>query len=179
MKPDVLTLEFAPRARRLPASRMLYLLLAVGFFALASFEVGKARYEQAQAQQQLAALEEVRAKPTARSVTRAKSDPTENTQAQLVRQASHRLNTPWADLLAALESAPTNAALLLVEPAAAKRTVSLTVETADSAGMLGYLKALQGDVRFSEVVLVSHQVQQQVPGTPLRFQLRAQWGEAP
>ncbi len=179
MKPDQLNLEFAPRARRLPVSRMLYLLLAMGFFALAVFEVGKARYEQAQAQQQMADLEDVRAKPTSRAMTRARSDPVESTQAQLVRQASLRLSTPWADLLAALESAPSNAALLLVEPAAAKRTVSLTVEAADSAGMLGYLKALQSDVRFSDVVLVSHQVQLQAPGTPVRFQLRAQWGEAP
>lgn len=179
MKPERLNLEFAPHARRLPASRVLYLVLALGFFALALFEVGKARVEQAQAQQQLTSQEGLRAAPTSRAVTRARNDPAESAQAQLVRQASLRLSTPWADLLAALESAPSNAALLLVEPAASKRTVSLTVEAADSASMLGYLKALQGDVRFSEVVLVSHQVQLQVPGTPVRFQLRAQWGEAP
>jgi hypothetical protein len=40
--------------------------------------------------------------------------------------------------------------------------------------MLDFLEALRAqDLR--EVVLVSHQVQAQTPGTPLRFQARAVW----
>lgn len=179
MKPNHLSLEFAPRARRLPASRLLYLLLALGVFALAAFEVGQSRYEQTRERQQLAELQGLRSAPAPRGVTRTQNDPTETAQAQLVRQTSQRLSAPWADLLSALESAPANVALLLVEPSASKRSVLLTAEAARSADMLKYLKALQADARFSEVVLVSHQVQQQAPGTPVRFQLRAQWGEAP
>jgi hypothetical protein len=179
MRHPPLDLEFAPKARRVSASRLLYLVLALGVFALALFEVGHARYEQAREAQQLSDLEGLRTAPASRVVTRTKGDPAESAQAQLVRQTSQRLSTPWADLLAALEDAPANVALLLVEPSASKRSVSLTAEAAKPADMLGYLKALQGDARFSEVVLVSHQVQLQAPGTPVRFQLRARWGEAP
>ena len=39
--------------------------------------------------------------------------------------------------------------------------------------------ALQHDPRLSSVVLVSHQVQAQAPGTPIRFQVQAQWGDTP
>lgn len=179
MKPKPLDLEFSPQARRLPATRLLYLLLALVVFLLAAWQVGQIRYEQAQEQQQLVDLQGLRSEPEPRVTTGARSDPSETAQAQLVRQTSRRLSTPWADLLAALESAPVNVALLLVEPSAAKRSVSLTAEAARPADMLKYLRALQDDARFSDVVLVSHQVQQQAPGTPVRFQLRARWGEAP
>jgi Tfp pilus assembly protein PilN len=163
----------------MPLARLLYLLLALSVFAVAVLQVGKARYEQTQEAQQLADLQGLRTAPSPRSLTNARSDPTELAQAQLVRQTSQRLSTPWADLLAALESAPSNVALLVVEPSAAKRSVSLTAEAAQPTDMLAYLKALQGDARFADVVLVSHQVQQQAPGNPVRFQLRARWGEAP
>lgn len=179
MRPNRLSLEFAPRGRRLPASRLLYLLLALGIFALAAFEIGRSRYEQTLQRQQLAQLQGLRSSPAPRTVTRTQNDPAETAQAELVQQASQRLSAPWADLLSALESAPANVALLLVEPSASKRSVLLTAEAARSADMLKYFKALQRDARLSDVVLVSHQVQQQVPGTPVRFQLRAQWGEAP
>lgn len=70
-------------------------------------------------------------------------------------------------------------ALLVVAPSAAKRSLSITAEAADPDQMLDYMAALQGNGRFTNVALVSHQVQVQAPGTPLRFQLRASWGEAP
>jgi hypothetical protein len=81
--------------------------------------------------------------------------------------------------LTALEKAPSNVALLAVEPSAAKRSLSLTAEAANSAQMLNYIQALQGDNHLSDVILVSHQVQLQAPGAPIRFQVRANWGETP
>jgi hypothetical protein len=45
--------------------------------------------------------------------------------------------------------------------------------------MLSYLGALQRDDRLNTVVLVSHQVQAQTPGTPVRFQVQAGWGGTP
>jgi Tfp pilus assembly protein PilN len=87
--------------------------------------------------------------------------------------------TPWADLLEALETAPDNLALLSVEPSAAKRSISLTAEAASPKDMLNYLRALQSDQRLSGVLLVSHQVQVQAPGAPLRFQIQGTWGGSP
>ena len=35
------------------------------------------------------------------------------------------------------------------------------------------------DLSGYDVILSSHQVQAQAPGTPVRFQIQAQWGESP
>ena len=57
--------------------------------------------------------------------------------------------------------------------------ITLTAEAASASEMLNYLDALQIDARLANVVLVSHAVQVQTPGSPLRFQLRASWGGTP
>jgi Tfp pilus assembly protein PilN len=90
------------------------------------------------------------------------------------------LQVPWADLLGALEAASgESVALLTVEPSTQQQTVRLTAEARDPHSMLRYLSTLQGDARLSQVVLVSHAVQTQAPGTPVRFQLQAHWGAQP
>jgi Tfp pilus assembly protein PilN len=61
----------------------------------------------------------------------------------------------------------------------AKRSVRLTAEARDDTEMLAYLAALQQDPQLSSVILASHQVQSQAPGTPVRFQIQASWGESP
>ena len=45
--------------------------------------------------------------------------------------------------------------------------------------MLDYVAALQADRRLSQVVLVSHQVQTQAVGKPVRFQMQSAWGATP
>ena len=82
---------------------------------------------------------------------------------------------PWATLFVALESvAGRNVALLSIEPSAQRQEVRITAEAKNSEAMLDFLEALRGQ-SLREVVLVSHQIQAQAPGTPLRFQARAQW----
>jgi Tfp pilus assembly protein PilN len=66
-----------------------------------------------------------------------------------------------------------------VEPSAAKRNIRITAEARDALDMLAYVAALQQDPRLSGVILLSHQVQAQAPGMPLRFQLQAGWGPVP
>ena len=44
--------------------------------------------------------------------------------------------------------------------------------------MLAYLAALQNDRRLVNVALVSHQVQVQAIGRPIRFHLQAGWEAA-
>jgi Tfp pilus assembly protein PilN len=106
-------------------------------------------------------------------------DPKEQQRERAIQSITHGLATPWADLFAALEAAPTQAvALMAIEPTVANRSVRLTGEARDAQAMLGYLAALQHDVRLSQVVLVSHQVQAQAPGTPVRFAIQALWADA-
>lgn len=108
-----------------------------------------------------------------------KLDPSQAARLRAARQVEQGLDKPWADLLNALEDAPHQAvALISVEPSASKQTVRLTAEARDSKEMLAYVGALQKDARLTAVVLVSHQVQAQAPGEPVRFQLQAEWGRA-
>jgi hypothetical protein len=85
------------------------------------------------------------------------------------------LSVPWPDLIATFEAAArSNVALLAVEPASNRNEVRFTGEAKSSEAMLDYLDALRGTT-LREVTLVSHQVQAQSPGTPIRFQAQALW----
>ena len=177
MKTETLHIDFAPGARRVShAGRLLLLagivLLAAGLTqsarlvatrerAQATFDSGDARRAGGRA---------VAAKPDAREVALVRA----------TRKVTSDLATPWARLLGSLGSIPgSNVALLSVEPTVARRSVRLTAEARDASDMLAYVAALQRDSRLSSVVLVSHQLQAQAPGTPIRFQVQAQWGESP
>lgn len=88
------------------------------------------------------------------------------------------LRAPWGQLLGALETGPTNTvALLTVEPLPARHEVRITGEARDYAAMLDYLRYLQHQPGLAAVTLTSHQLQRQAGGTPVRFQVQAQWGQ--
>jgi len=172
-----LRLEFAPNARRTSRSSLALLLTGLLLFAVATLFFGRALLENAHLNRNLAAIEDhrnaVMTKPNPRP------DATELARVQFIRQTSRSLTTPWADLLAALEAAPTNIALLSVDPSTAKRNISLTAEAANPEDMLNYLRALQKDNRLAGALLTSHQVDVQAPGTPVRFQILVNWGVTP
>lgn len=88
-----------------------------------------------------------------------------------------QLRTPWARLLKLLETVPVeHVALLAIEPVAARRQLRLSVEAKDLASMVDYLAFLQQQQpTLTHVALMSHQVQRQEAGNPVRFQIRAQW----
>jgi hypothetical protein len=174
-----LNLEFAPKARKTSMLALVFLIASVLLFAAAAAKVGMKIYENSQQKEALAETGNRSAPPVRVAPPAQRPDPAETVRAQFVRQTSRSLMTPWSDLLTALEKAPSNVALLAVEPSAAKRSLSLTAEAANPAQMLNYLQALQGDKHLADVMLVSHQVQLQAPGTPIRFQVRASWGETP
>jgi Tfp pilus assembly protein PilN len=79
-------------------------------------------------------------------------------------------------LFAALETA-TNPQVTLqsVEPSSESATVRVQAEASSAETMLDYLEALQQDERLGSVVLTSHEVQTQRPGTPISFQIEADW----
>jgi Tfp pilus assembly protein PilN len=178
MKSAHLHLEFAPRAHQTRSGVLLSFTLAVLIFAAAVLQLMGALAEHTRQSRELATLE-AKARVAATPVKTARSDPAELARARLARQTSRQLAAAWADLLAALESAPRNVALLSIEPSATKRSLSLTAEAASVSEMVNYLRALQGDQRLANVTLVSHQLLLQAAGTPVRFQLRASWGERP
>lgn len=172
-----LRLEFAPHAHRTSPTSLALLLAGVLLFTVAILLFGLTLAENARHTRHLAAMDVNR--KTVAPAPPPRADPAELSRVQFVRQTSRSLMTPWADLLAALETAPANVALLSVEPSATKRSISLTAEAASPADMLNYLQALQSDNRLVGALLTSHQVQIQAPGTPVRFQIQANWGGTP
>lgn len=97
-------------------------------------------------------------------------------QASAVNAAILQLNLPWRDLAAALgEATPGSIALLALEPDARRRTVRISAEARSSDDMLAYITRLQAETWFSSVVLLRHEVMEQDPNRPLRFQVSVQW----
>jgi Tfp pilus assembly protein PilN len=98
-------------------------------------------------------------------------------QAQAVNAAIRQLNLPWRDLQDALAAAtPTTVALLALEPDARKHLLKLSAEARNSDDMVAYIEALKEQEFFSDVVLTKHDVNEQDPNRPIRFQLAATWG---
>ena len=171
-----LHLEFATKSRRTTWPSVVFFVMALALFVFVAVQVGRSAYDNTRTARRLAELDEAR-DSTAKSAPRLpRADPVEIANVRFIQQTSRSLETPWPDLLAALEQAPSYVALLSVDPSAAKRNVTLTAEAANPTAMLDYLQELQNDGRLSGVNLVSHQVQLLTPGTPVRFQLKAGWG---
>jgi hypothetical protein len=178
MKTRKLRLEFAPGARPPLRTGSVMLVLSAVLLAATSIELALIWSDNTRQARALDALDTRRS--DAAAWRRAPLDPAEAARTRAMRQVAHHLAVPWADLLETLESAPVESvALLSVEPSVSKRSVRLTAETRNAQNMLAYLSALQRDARLNSVVLVSHQVQLQSPGTPVRFQIQAGWGAMP
>ncbi|WP_308622161.1 PilN domain-containing protein [Massilia sp. Se16.2.3] len=71
---------------------------------------------------------------------------------------------------------PANVALLALEPDAKKRVLRITAEARSSDDMLAYVAALGREEWFGAVTLARHEVQEQDPNRPVRFQVDAEWG---
>jgi Tfp pilus assembly protein PilN len=100
-------------------------------------------------------------------------------QAAAVNAAVVQLNLPWRALHDAVQAGtPANIALLALEPDAKKNTVRITAEARSSDDMIAYVEKLQKVDWFSAVILARHEINEQDPNRPIRFQLDAQWRAA-
>ena len=101
-------------------------------------------------------------------------------QATAVNAAVQQLNLPWRGLHDAIQAAtPASVALLALEPDARKNSVRITAEAKSSDDMIGYVARLQDVDWFGTVALVRHEINDQDPNRPIRFQIDAQWKAAP
>ncbi|MBC3915996.1 hypothetical protein H8L32_00735 [Undibacterium sp. CY18W] len=93
-----------------------------------------------------------------------------------VNQAIGQLNTPWTNLLDALEKATTDkAALLQVTPDMKKSLMKGIAESKSTEDMIAYIEVLKRQAFFSSIVLEKHEINEQDPSKPIRFQFEAQW----
>lgn len=174
-----LHLDFAPHARRVSRLGLAMLLLAGGALFGGALELANVTAANVHLADTLATVDARRGAPTTSPVSVGKADPAELARTRAVRQVSQKLTTPWGDLLESLESVPVRSvAVLSIEPSVSRRSLRITAEAGTLKDMLAYLGALQQETRLTSVVLVSHQVQLQAPGTPVRFQVQATWGMA-
>lgn len=99
-------------------------------------------------------------------------------RANAVNHAISQLNLPWRELLDALETAtPKTIALLSLEPDATRRQLKCVAEAKDSDAMIHYMEQLRNSTFFDSAVLLRHEVMEQDPNKPLRFQFEAHWSE--
>jgi Tfp pilus assembly protein PilN len=180
MRTARLRFEFAPGARSGPRIGRYLLVAGLVLLVLELTPIGLALTTRQQDRVALEALATRRASSDQLLSTPARPDPAYVARVKAASQVAKNLTMPWSDLLAALESAPQESvALMAVEPSSAKKVFRLTAEARDAKAMLAYVDALRKDRRLDGVVLVSHQLQVQAPGRPIRFQLQAGWEPAP
>lgn len=97
-------------------------------------------------------------------------------QAGAVNAAILQLNLPWRALHDAIADAtPADIAMLALEPDARKRSMKITAEAKSSDAMIGYVEELKKQELFGAVTLTRHEVNEQDPARPIRFQIEAEW----
>jgi Tfp pilus assembly protein PilN len=91
-----------------------------------------------------------------------------------------RLAFPWDKLFKTLESSTDgeDVTLLSIQPDVPDGTVMLNAEARDWNAMVSYIRHLNKEEFFTDVHLVSHQIQQTDPQKPIRFVLSCSWGSA-
>ncbi|MDB5991302.1 MAG: hypothetical protein JWQ10_2705 [Herbaspirillum sp.] len=97
-------------------------------------------------------------------------------QADAVNEIVGRLNLPWRDVFQAIESAtPASVALLELSPDAKRHAIKGTAEAKNGDDMLNYIARIGSQPFFDSVVLTRHEINEQDPNRPLRFQFLAVW----
>lgn len=87
-----------------------------------------------------------------------------------------QLTLPWDQLFAAVEeAADKDVALLAIQPDRRKGVVMIGGEAKNIAAMLDYMRRLGEEKPLKGVMLLSHQIQQNDPQKPVRFNLSAKW----
>ncbi|MCU6498898.1 PilN domain-containing protein [Rugamonas sp. A1-17] len=173
-------IDFAPRSLRRTLFHTHPALLALGgagllLCAAAAFGGWKLVEQQRLREHELRHVRERAAAISARPVEVAQVAIPEG-QAVFVNGAIMQLNLPWRDLQDAVAAAtPRSVALVAMEPDPRKQALKITAETKTSDDMVAYVAELKQQELFTGVVLTRHEINEQDPNRPLRFQLEATW----
>ena len=173
-------IDFAPPSLRRILFRappsLVFMAPAVLALCIPALFLGQRYLEQQEQLRDLQAALAARSAPPPVAAPAAPRIAVSPAQAGAVNAAILQLNLPWRDLAAALgEATPNTIALLALEPDAKRRTVRISAEARSSDEMLAYITRLQAEEWFSSVVLLRHEVMEQDPNRPLRFQVSVQW----
>lgn len=168
MKPARLELDYLapPRRAAWPGILVLALSLALGGHLFLRYQAAKQDLLRLETESGLMSPE----RRPVRALPRERLDAQTKAAEAVVRQ----LTVPWSALIGALEQASTrDVALLQLQPDADQRRLRLTAEARDREAMFAYLRRLETAPALAEVVLVSHQVQNEDPQRPIQFAVQA------
>lgn len=178
-----LRIDFAPPSLRRTLARtsaLAWVLLAMAVLLCAAAGV-LAWHLQVKQRADQALVDSVRRRVAAPPVVAVASDSAKlpqisALQANAVNAAVLQLNLPWRALRDAVGAAtPPTIALLALEPDAHKQTLRVTAEARNSDEMFAYVEQLKAQELFSAVLLTRHEINDQDPNRPIRFQLDAVW----
>lgn len=100
------------------------------------------------------------------------------THANAINSAILQLNFPWSAALNAIEAAtPSTIALLTLEPDGKKNRIKGMAEANSGEGMVAYIEHLKKQPFFADVELTKHEINEQDPNRPFRFQFEAEIAE--
>lgn len=177
-------IDFAPpsleRSLRLTRPRTWALLLAaIVLWAGVAFQANQLVHQRERAAAELKhVLKQTQARLREREAKKlaASQFVIPESQANAVNAAVAQLNLPWRDLFDAIEAAtPATIALLAIEPDAKKHILRGTAEAKTGDDMIAYIEQLKKQALFTSVLLTKHEVNEQDPNKPLRFQFEAEW----
>lgn len=99
-----------------------------------------------------------------------------NTQTQVLISLISQLNTPWNDLLVALEDMQSqDIALVSIQPNGHKKQVHLTGEARNIPAMLAYVSTLEAMPMLAHVTLQKHKINETHQYQPVEFMITASW----
>ena len=178
-------IDFAPPSvarawHRTPRGTWSLLIAAIGLAGPLASGIAQYRGLQRVEAQRTEQAAQAQARAVARAPVAAPARVVPPAQAGAVNASVQQLNVPWRGLHDAVQAAtPATIALLALEPDAKKSSVRITAEAKNSDDMIAYVEALQHIDWFTTVLLARHEINEQDPNRPIRFQIDAQWRAAP
>jgi Tfp pilus assembly protein PilN len=175
-------IDFAPRSLRRAVAQAhpaIWLAAAIGIALCVSGAVTGYGLAQ-QSETRLAQLQQLRARASEREQPAQRGAPIGEAQAGAVNDIVARLNLPWRDLFQAVEAATPagSVALLELAPDASRHAIKGSAEAKTGEDMLDYIARVGQQPFFSSVVLTRHEINEQDPNKPLRFQFLAEWARS-
>lgn len=139
--------------------------LCVLYMLAVAWQLAQARQETQSVRQELRALDPSRPDAAAERAVALTPE-----QRRAWNQVARQLNTPWAALLAGLETAtPDDVALVSIEPDSRRGAVRLVAEAKSLEALLAYVQALKAVEPFTDAMPLRHETNEQDPNRPIRM----------
>lgn len=169
-----MNIDFQRRCAPAHPAVLLALLLAAAALGISLYRYDAAHGKTERLRAQLLA----QSQQTASQTMAATGAPIPPARIEAVNAATAALNLPWDRLFSAVEhSLDDDVALLSLQPEPARRQLHIGVEAKDAHAMLDYVARLGATEGFRNAVLKSHEIDEQNPYKPYRFQVDVEWLE--